>query len=119
MPEDFENIRKDIQEYIEVKLDLLKLQAAENISGVISKVMLSVILILMLSIILLFLSLAAGYFMASVLNSNELGFLCVAGFYTLLLLIILAFRKKIIERPVIKSVIKVFFHKTGRDEKEK
>jgi len=117
MLEEIGNIRKDIQEYIEVRLDLLKLQAAEKISKIISNTAVAIILILLLSLILFFLSFAAGYFMASVLNSNVLGFLCVAGFYLLLMLIILIFRKKIIDRPVIKSVVKVFFPKTGEDEK--
>jgi len=117
MLEEIGNIRKDIQEYIEVRLDLLKLQAAEKISKIISNTAVAIILILLLSLILFFLSFAAGYFMASVLNSNVRGFLCVAGFYLLLMLIILIFRKKIIDRPVIKSVIKIFFPKTGEDEK--
>ena len=118
MLEEIEDIKKDIQEYIEVKLDMFKLQSAENISRVISNVAVAAIMVLLASLILLFLSFAAGYFMASVLNSNELGFLCVAGFYLLLLLIILIFRKRIIDRPVIKSVIRIFFPKSGDDEKK-
>ncbi|MCX6301432.1 MAG: phage holin family protein [Bacteroidia bacterium] len=117
MLEEIENIKKDIQEYIEVKLDLFKLQSAENISRVVSNVVVAVIALLLGSLVLFLLSFAAGYFMASLLHSNELGFLCVAGFYILLILIILIFRKSIIDRPVIKSVIKIFFPKTGSDEK--
>jgi len=117
MLEEIENIKKDIQEYIEVKLDLFKLQSAENISRVVSNVVVAVIVLLLASLVLFFLSFAAGYLMASILNSNELGFLCVAGFYILLILIILIFRKSIIDRPVIKSVISIFFPKTGGDEK--
>lgn len=118
MLEELGNIKKDIREYIEIKLDLLKLQTAESISKVVSGAAVGVILILLLSLILFFLSFAAGYFLASLLNSNELGFLCVAGFYLLLLVIILIFRKKIIDRPVIRSVVKVFFPNTGADEKK-
>lgn len=118
MLEEIEDIKKDVQEYIEVKLDMLKLQSAENISRVISTVAVAAIMIVLVSLILFFLSFAAGYFMASVLNSNELGFLCVAGFYAILILIVLIFRKKIIERPVIRSVVKIFFSKSGDDEKK-
>jgi hypothetical protein len=118
MLEEIGNIKKDIQEYIEIKLDLLKLQTAESISKIISGAAVAVIIILFLTLILFFLSFAAGYFMATLLNSNELGFLCVAGFYLLLMVIILIFRKKIIDRPVIKSVVKIFFPKAGSDEKK-
>jgi len=118
MLEDLENIKKDIQEYIEVKLDLIKLQAAENISRIISNVAVVSIIILLSSLVLLFLSFAAGYFFAKLLDSNELGFLCVSGFYLLLALIIILFRKSIIDRPVIKSVIKIFFPKPADDGKK-
>lgn len=119
MLEDLGNINKEIREYIEARLDLIKLQAAENISRVISNMTVIIILCLLSSLVLLFLSFSAGYFLASLMNSNVLGFLCVAGFYLLMLLIILLFRKKIIERPVIKSIVRIFFPEPGEDEKDK
>lgn len=115
--DDLGNSKKEIQEYIEARLDLIKLQAAENISRMISNTAVIIILGLLSSLILIFLSFSAGYYLSSLLNSNVLGFLCVAGFYLLMLLIILLFRKKIIERPVIKSMVKIFFPKPGEDEK--
>jgi hypothetical protein len=118
MLEELGNIKKDIQEYIEIRLDLLKLQVAENISGIISSITTGAIVILFISLTLFFLSLAAGYYIASLLHSNELGFLCVAGFYFLLMLIILLLRKKIIDRPVIKSVVKIFYSKASEDAKK-
>jgi hypothetical protein len=118
MLDEIENIKKDIREYIEVRIDLLRIQAAENISLIISKLMFSVVVLLILSIVILFLSFAFGYFMASILHSNELGFLCVAGFYLVLLLLFLVFRKRIIDRPVIKSVMKTFFSNKTPNEKD-
>lgn len=117
MLEEVEHIKKDLQEYIELKLDLLKLQAAENVSRIISGVVVGAIIAIFAALILFFLSFAAGFFLASILNSTELGFLCVAGFYLLLVLILLLFRKKIIDRPVIRSVINIFFPKNGENEK--
>lgn len=118
MIDEIENIKKDIREYIEIKLDLLKIQAAEIISGLISKRRSFAVLIYLISLILVFLSFSAAYFMASVLSSNELGFLCVAGFYMVLLLTFLIFRRKIIDRSVIKSVMKIFFKNNRGNGKE-
>ncbi|HKK40965.1 MAG TPA: hypothetical protein VJ963_01060 [Bacteroidales bacterium] len=118
MIDELENIKKDIQEYIEVKLDLLRIQAAEIVSDFISKRRFLLVLVFLVSAILLFLSLSAAYFMASLLNSTELGFLCVAGFYFVLLMIFIILRKTLIDRPVIKSVMKIFFlnnRKNGKD----
>jgi len=118
MLEEISNIKKDIEEYIEVKFDLLRLQTAENISRILSSSVSIVIAAGLMCIILLFLSFAAGYLFASLLNSNGLGFLCVAGFYGLILAILMVFRKKIIQRPIIKAVVKLFFPKSGDNEKD-
>jgi hypothetical protein len=117
MPEEINNIRKDIQEYIEVKVDLIRLHLAEDLSRFSSSAVSAVILGYLLFFILLLLSFAAGYFFASLLHSNELGFLCIAGFYVLVLLIFLVLRKRIIEKPIIKSVMRLLFPKFSDNEK--
>jgi len=117
MLEDINNIKNDIQEYIEVKFDLLRLRTAESLSRVLSSALNVAILGFLSFFILLFLSIAAGYFLASLLQSNELGFLCVAGLYGLVMAIFIIFRKRIIERPIIKAIMKLIFPKSGEDEK--
>jgi len=117
MIENIENIRREIQEYVEVKFDLIRLHTAENLSRILTSMTTVVIGGYLLFLILMFLSFAAGFFFGSLLGSNEAGFLCVAGFYCILLVIFLAFRKKIVERPIIKAVVRLFFPKFTEDEK--
>jgi hypothetical protein len=118
MLEELNDIKKDIREYIEIKMDLIKLHAAENLSRIITSAVNSVALGYLLFFILLFISFAAGYFFGSLLHSNELGFLIVAGFYGVVLVVYLLFRKWIIERPIIKAVMKLFFPKFSDDEEK-
>jgi hypothetical protein len=118
MLEDINNIKKDVQEYLDVRIDLIRLHTAENLSRILSSAATLAIIGYLLFFILLFLSFAAGYFFASILDSNELGFLCVAGFYVIILVIFLIFRRKIIEQPIIKAIIKLFFPKFSDDEKD-
>jgi hypothetical protein len=117
MLEDINNIKKDIQEYFEVRLDLIRLHTAENLSRIFSSAANIAIIGYMLFFILLFLSFAAGYFIGSRLNSNESGFLCVAGFYVLALVLFLIFRKQIVERPIVQAIVKLFFPKFNDNEK--
>ncbi len=117
MIEDINTIRKDLLEYLEIKVDLIRLHTAENISRMLSSAINMTIIGYLLFFILFFLSFAAGFFLGSVLNSDELGFLCVAVFYIVILVIFLVFRKKIIERPVIKAIMKLFFPKFSDNEK--
>ena len=118
MIDDLNDLRKDVQEYIEVKLDLIRLHTAENLSRILSKAANTAAIGYLLFLIILFLSLAAGFFIGSRLDSNELGFLCVAGIYFIFLLLFLALRKKIVERPVIRSMVRLLFPKFENDEKK-
>jgi hypothetical protein len=111
MLEEFENIRKDLQEYVEVRLDLIRLHTAESLAKILSDASTIVVAGYILFFILLFLSMAAGYMFAELFDSYTMGFLSVALFYTIVLVLFMVFRKKIIERPVIKAILKLFFPK--------
>ena len=86
MIEDINSIKKDVQEYIEVRMDLIRLHTAENISRILSSTATLVVIGYLLFFILLFISFAVGFFLAERLKSNELGFLCVAGIYFIILI---------------------------------
>jgi hypothetical protein len=119
MLEDIDNIRKDILEYVEIRLDLIRLHTAENISRMMSSAINLTIIGYLLFFILLFLSFATGFFLGSVFKSNELGFLSVGFFYIIILVLFVILRKKIVERPVIKAIMKLFFPKFSDDENNK
>ncbi len=116
MIENIDNIRKEIQDYVEVKLDLIRLHTAEHLSRLLSNVSTLIITGYLVCLILIFLSFAVSFYLGSLLHSNEAGFLCVAGFYTLVLMGFLVFRKQIVEQPVIKAVIRLLFPKFEDDE---
>jgi len=118
MLDDINDLKKDVLEYIEVKLDLVRLHTAENLSRIFSNVATIAVIGYLLFFIILFISFASGFYIGSLLDSNELGFLCVAGFYTLLLILFLVFRKQIVERPVIKAIVRLLFPKFEDDEKK-
>jgi hypothetical protein len=118
MLEEINEIKKDVREFIEVKLDLIRLHTAENLSRIFSNVAIIAVAGYLLFLIVIFVSFAAGYFIGSLLKSVELGFLCVAGLYFLLLILFLVYRKQIVERPVIKAVVRLLFPKFEDDEKK-
>ena len=118
MLDEINDIKMYVQEFIEVKLDLIRLHTAENLSRIFSNVAIIAVAGYLLFLIIIFLSFAAGFFIGSLLKSNELGFLCVAGFYFLLLILFLGYRKQIVERPVIRAIVRLLFPKFEDDEKK-
>lgn len=118
MIDEFNDIKKDLQEYIEVRVNLIKLHTAENISRILSQTASFAIIGYLLFFILLFFSFAVGFFLAERFHSNELGFLSVSAIYFIILILFLVVRKRIIEKPIIKAIVKLFFPKFSDNEKE-
>ena len=69
-------------------------------------------------LILFFLSLAGAYAIGEALGSNGLGFAIVGAFYILLSLVVLLFRKKLIERSLLQKLSEIYFKSDPEDEDE-
>jgi hypothetical protein len=111
MIDELNSIRKDVKEYLDLNLEIVKLSIAEAISRFLSSLIKVLIVILLASVVLLFLSIAAAFWLGDILNSTAAGFLIVAGFDLLLLLIFVLTARYSLEKPVIRSVISHFFPK--------
>ena len=67
-------------------------------------------------LVLFFLSFAIAYAVGEALGSNALGFAIVGAFYILIAVIVLAFRKKLIERPLLEKLSEIYFKVEPDDE---
>lgn len=108
-------IKKELEDYVSKRIELLKLELVEGLSRFTSSLILKLGILYFMLLFLMFLSLAAGFCFGEVLDSYALGFLIVAGFYLVLAILLYFFRAHLIERPVIKGFIRLFF-KTGKNE---
>ncbi|AVM50101.1 hypothetical protein [Capnocytophaga sp. oral taxon 878] len=67
-------------------------------------------------LILFFLSLAGAYAIGEALGSNGLGFAIVGAFYILVAVLVLLFRKRLIERPLLEKLSEIYFKEEPDDE---
>jgi len=104
-------ISEEVESYVQNKINLTKLQIAEDISRLFSSTAIIVVLSYFSFFTLLMLSLAGGHFLSSILGSTELGFLIIAAIYALLALVFFLMRKKVVQKPIIKSITRMFFQK--------
>ena len=114
MLEDLDNLKKHFREYFKLQFDIVRLQSAENISRILSRSANAAIISYFLFFILLFGSLSAAFVISARLNSQAFGFLIVAGFYFFLMTVYLLFRKRIIERPIIRGIVRMFFPESDK-----
>jgi hypothetical protein len=102
-----------VEKYVEDRILLIRLQAAEKISKL-SSAMFSGLLIAVLSFfIILFLSMMAAWYFGQLLENVFLGFGIISAFYILMLVLLLVFRKKLLEKSITNTVINIMFEQTA------
>lgn len=98
-----------LESYISGKLELLKLQLAEQSARSISKLTLVLVMVLLINFMVFSLLLAAGFGLAELVGSTWLAFLLLALFFFFLALIVYLFRQYLLLNPSIRMVIKEFY----------
>lgn len=98
---------EQLKQYGGLKLEMLKLDATEKTVKIISALILGFVLLLFVCAIAICLSFAVAYSLGGLLGSTPLGFLCVAGIFLLLLIIVYVRKKAWIERPLVKLLAEI------------
>jgi|SRR5690554_654723 len=109
---DTEKINELVEEtraYLEAKIDLIRVnfiaQSTENLAAVLAAFIIGGFLL----IFLIFLSLFVAIALSTLWSSEVLGYAAVAGFYLLLVVVLIIFRKSILEIPIQNKTIKKIF----------
>lgn len=110
-PDFFTETKDLLKKYISDRITLVKLLAIEKVSTIAAGIVSGVILLVLVLFFLVFASITLGFFLAHLLDSNTAGFGIVAGIYLLLLIIIIAFGKKMFGNLVTKKIIQNSFKK--------
>lgn len=123
MQDDFKDslseMKVEFKEYVENRIDLVKLHVVEKLSKITAGFAVKMGVLYLLFFALTFLSLAMAFFLGSLLDSNTLGFLAVAMLYLMVALIFYAMRRKLVEKPIIKNYINLFFPNFDDHEEQK
>lgn len=111
MPEmvKIEEIAANLKQYANTNIELLKLEAAERSSALGSGFISGLLVTLVGILFLLFLSLAAAFYISTSIGDNYSGFMIIAGFYFLVCLILLIGRRKLLEKPLRDKLIRKMF----------
>jgi hypothetical protein len=95
-----------LKEYTETRLDLAFLNAQDRITDIISSLVSSIIGAVLTIFIVLFASLGVALWLCQHFQSSFIGFLFVAGFYLVTMLLVMVNREKWIKFPLINVLIK-------------
>ncbi len=98
-----ETLTDHVGDYVELYYKLVVLNATEKATGIASVSITSIIVGVLMVFVLFFASLGVGWWLGEELNSMIGGFSIIAGFYLLVITVVMAFRKQII--PSIQNTI--------------
>ena len=98
------HLKDHVSEYVQTTVQLAKAKATKSASNAAAGMAVGVAALFFGIFFLAFLFTALAWWLAEVLDSNALGFLCVAGLFLLLIILIFALRRKVIV-PMIRNAI--------------
>ncbi|MBO6287755.1 MAG: phage holin family protein [Prevotella sp.] len=90
-----------LKHYIGLQNEYLRLDVIEKVVRLITALLIAAVVTLLIMIILIYLSFAAAYAMAPFIG-HAWAFCIVAAVYVVLFLLFLAFRKRWVEKPLVK-----------------
>jgi membrane protein implicated in regulation of membrane protease activity len=111
----FADTKLAVENYVENRILLLKLEATEKISKLAGAMFSGLLIAVMSFFIILFISMMIAWYFGQLLNNVYLGFGIISAFYIVVLILLLIFRKKVLERTITNTVINIFFEKTAHD----
>jgi len=112
----FQEVKQMVADYLSARIQLLKYDIYEKSAKLSATLFSSLVIAMLASMMLLFLSLALGFYLGSVFDSYGAGFLVVTGIYLAMLLPFILLRKSWIEKTIINRIIEQL---TEKEEDEK
>jgi hypothetical protein len=105
----FETLAEHAKDYAELRLELVKLEAAAKVSNVVSSVASAVVIGLLSLFTLLFLSVGVAWWIGQANNNPSMGFFIVGGFYAVLGVVAFVMRNSI-KVPVLNNMLEALHY---------
>jgi hypothetical protein len=102
-------------DYLETRLDLLKLQAIDKSSDVTSSLVSRIVILVIVLLAVFIANIGLSIWIGELVGKMYLGFFIVAAFYALLAFLIHVFRKAWIKDPITNILIRKFINNENRN----
>jgi phosphoglycerol transferase MdoB-like AlkP superfamily enzyme len=93
-------------DYLETRVDLLKLKAVDKSSDIASSIVSRIVICLIITFGIFILNIGLSIWLGTVLGEVWYGFFAVGGFYILLAVVLVIFRNKWLKGPLNDLIVK-------------
>lgn len=105
------HLKEHVSEYVQTTVQLAKVKATKGASNAAAGAVIGITALVLGLFFLAFLFTALAWWLGDLLNSPALGFLCVAGFFLLLIILVFTLRKKVIVPMIRNAIISAVYDK--------
>lgn len=113
-----ENLASSAKEYMDMRIDSLKLRMVESLSSLFSKIVYVILLIILLGIATASMASALSWYLGDLLNSRAMGALITGGIFILVAIILIIKRKRFLIDSMVKMFVPMFFESDNLKEEE-
>lgn len=113
-----EDLAEHVKEYINNRMDAVKLNTAEKSSKLAATVIASVVVAMFFISFLFFASIALAFVFSKLTGGLWWGFLIVGGIYLLLGAIVWALKERILQLPIMNALLQQLFTDDNDDDDE-
>jgi uncharacterized membrane protein YqjE len=106
-----EEVTKKLKMTIQTNIELMKLEVVERTSVIFSRLLIFLLIGFFALLFILFGSITVGFLLSHCFNDTSIGFGIVSCFYLLISVLILIFRKLLIELPIRDKIVRSIFKK--------
>jgi hypothetical protein len=108
--ENLEDIQENTKAYIDTSIAYYKLWGFKVAMKSTTLALKFFLIAICLVIVLLFVSIAGSLALGQYFHSYPIGFLCIAGIYLILALLLFLVKDKIVEGPILEKFSEIFFN---------
>lgn len=91
-----ENLFESVSGYVESKLELFKMEIREEVASLVARILVALLIGLCFLLFLILASVGLAYYLGTLVGMTG-GIMIVAGFYLLILALVIAFREQVSE----------------------
>src|SRR3954452_9723927 len=110
----FVQVKEMIEDYVDDRVLLLRLQATEKAAKVTSTLFIGAVVAFISLVLFMIISFIAGYYLSQAVDSYPGGFAILAGIYVLLIFILVFIHRRVTGKMIVDSIIKFSFDSKER-----
>lgn len=111
-----ENLAASTAEYVNLKIDEVKLRTAKGLSVALNKLLLSIVFLTLAGIVMMALSFGSVLLLGDLIGSYAAGAFIVAAFFLLVMAVLWLLRGKLFLGGLVRMFVSLFFDEEGGEQ---